>query len=134
MDVRNCKSCGRLFNVLARENLCPACRKDLDDKFAQVKEYLEKNPNSSVDLVASENNVSTKQIRQWVREERLIFSEGSMEGIECEGCGTMIRTGRFCESCKNSLASDLQGAMRRPKTLEEPKKKKRDGDRMRFLQ
>ena len=133
MDVRNCKGCGRLFNVIGKEKLCPACRKALDDKFAQVKEYLENNPNSSVDKVAIENDVSTKQIRQWVREERLIFAEGSVEGIDCEGCGKMIRTGRFCDDCKNNLTKDLMGAIKKPRTIEEPKKRQRDGDKMRFI-
>ena len=41
MDVRNCKMCGRLFNVLNNERICPACQKKLEDKFHEVKEYLE---------------------------------------------------------------------------------------------
>ena len=100
MEVRNCKGCGRLFNVLGTEKLCSACRQGLEDKFQEVKKFLDENPNSSVETVSREMDVSTKQIRQWVREERLIFSEGSMEGIECEMCGAMIRTGRYCEKCK----------------------------------
>ncbi len=37
MDVRNCKMCGRLFNVLNNERICPACQKKLEDKFHEVK-------------------------------------------------------------------------------------------------
>lgn len=44
MDVRNCKMCGRLFNVLNNERICPACQKKLEDKFHEVKEYLERIP------------------------------------------------------------------------------------------
>lgn len=133
MEVRNCKACGRLFNVFSKDPLCPDCVKKLEEKFQEVKEYLDQNPNSSVDAVAEATKVTTKQIRKWVREERLIFAEGSMEGIECEQCGTMIRTGRYCESCKAAISNNLMSALDKPKPVEK-KKPEREKDRMRFLQ
>ena len=133
MNVSNCKSCGRLFNVLVNEKICPACKQALEDDFQQVKKYLEENPNASVEEVSRENDVTVKQIKQWVREERLVFSEGSIEGVECENCGTMIRTGRFCEECKMKMKNNLMSALDKPKTPE-IKKTERDRDRMRFLQ
>ena len=48
MNVTNCRSCGRLFNVLSNEKICPDCRKKLEDKFQQVKKYLEENPADEV--------------------------------------------------------------------------------------
>lgn len=134
MDVTNCKNCGRLFNVLSNERLCPACRQGLEDKFQEVKEYLTEHPNASVDEVSKENDVSVKQIKQWVREERLVFSDTSIEGLACESCGKMIRTGRFCDACKINMANHLMTAFESPKKVEEVKKKPtHDGDRMRFL-
>ena len=44
MEVTNCRSCGRLFNVLSNETICPNCQKKLDDKFKEVKEFLDENP------------------------------------------------------------------------------------------
>ena len=133
MNVSNCKSCGRLFNVLVNEKICPACKQALEDDFQQVKKYLEENPNASVEEVSRENDVTVKQIKQWVREERLVFSEGSIEGVECENCRTMIRTGRFCEECKMKMKNNLMSALDKPKTPE-IKKTERERDRMRFLQ
>ena len=133
MNVSNCKSCGRLYNVLVNEKICPACKQALEDDFQQVKKYLEENPNASVEEVSRENDVTVKQIKQWVREERLVFSEGSIEGVECENCGTMIRTGRFCEECKMKMKNNLMSALDKPKTPE-IKKTEKDRDRMRFLQ
>ena len=93
MDVRNCKMCGRLFNVLNNERICPACQKKLEDKFHEVKEYLEEHPGASVEQTATDNDISTKQIRQWVREERLILSTATEAGIVCETDphGTFLR-------------------------------------------
>lgn len=135
MNVINCKNCGRLFNALSRERLCPACMRLLEDKFQEVKKYLEDRPNSSVDEVARENDVSVKQIKQWVREERLIFSEDSLQGIECEKCGKMIRTGRFCDACKNTISNNLMSALDKPVTpkISRPDRGDREKDRMRFL-
>lgn len=133
MNVSNCKGCGRLFNVISNEKLCPACRKQLDDKFQQVKQYLEEHHNASVNEVAEMNEVSVKQIKQWIREERLVLSESTVDGITCEQCGKPIVTGRFCEKCKSKIANNLSSALNRPVQPSPVKKTERDGDRMRFI-
>ena len=110
MDVRNCKMCGRLFNVLNNERICPACQKKLEDKFHEVKEYLEEHPGASVEQTATDNDISTKQIRQWVREERLILSTATEAGIVCEKCGKPIRA----QSCQSvNVTTVWKNAVRR---------------------
>jgi len=132
VDVINCKGCGRLFNALTRTRLCPNCQAKLEDKFQEVKRYINDNPGSTIDIVSEKCEVSAKQIKQWIREERLTFSEESMQGIECEQCGAMIRSGRFCDACKSKLQNELRSATYIPSAGE--KKASRDKDRMRFLQ
>lgn len=132
MNVTNCKTCGRLFNRLSVEKVCPECRRKLEDKFQEVKEYLEDNPKCPLEELAMANDVTVKQIKQWVREERLVFSDDSPVGIECENCGKMIRCGKYCDACKNNLANILRKAYAvQPQTQEEGRT--RDGSRMRFL-
>lgn len=131
MDVINCKGCGRLFNALTRVRLCPNCQAKLEEKFQDVKKYINENPGSTIDIVSQECDVPAKQIKQWIREERLAFSEDSMQGIECEQCGAMIRSGRFCDACKTKLQNELRSATYVPSTKE--RKASRDKDRMRFL-
>ena len=103
MNARNCKSCGRLFNYIAGPPLCPVCREDLENQFQKVKEYIANNRDTSVAAVAEACEVSEKQIKQWVREERLVFAEGVVSGITCEVCGATIATGRFCENVKTFI-------------------------------
>jgi len=100
MEVKNCKGCGRLFNYLQGPPLCPACTADLENKFQQVKDYLRENPKAQLNQIAEDNDVSVKQIRQWVREERLTFTEESQITLDCENCGAPILTGRFCDRCR----------------------------------
>ncbi|MBR1391688.1 MAG: flagellar protein [Lachnospiraceae bacterium] len=134
MDVQNCRGCGRLFNYFGGPPLCQACKDELEKKFVQVKEYLREKPNSPIQQVADDNGVSTKQIKQWVREERLTFSDDSPVGIECELCGATIKTGRFCENCKNKIKGNLDSVTRRePEPDRTPGRRSRD-NKMRFLQ
>lgn len=136
MEVTNCRGCGRLFNYLQGPKLCPACVDELEKKFVEVKEYIRANPSATITQISEENEVTTKQIKQWIREERLSFTDDSPIGIECENCGTMIKTGRFCNNCKNVLQHDLAQSIEKPRTLPDPstqKSKNRDKSSMRFL-
>lgn len=131
MDVKNCKGCGRLFNYLGGVPLCPACVRAMDDKFQDVKQYIYDNPNASIQQVSEEKEVSIQQLRTWVREEKLQFSEESLVGLNCEMCGTMVRSGRFCSKCKEKMASNLGSLYHKEP---EPTKVKKDaGAKMRFL-
>ena len=115
MDVRNCRTCGKLFNYMGSgKPICSACASELEEKFFQVREYVREHKNAGIKEVAEENEVTISQIKQWIREERLAFADNADIGIECEKCGTMIKTGRFCKTCKGNLASDLNGAVKRP--------------------
>ena len=132
MEIRNCKNCKKLFNYLQGPQLCPACVEELEKKFAEVKKYVWDNKGANIDQVSEACEVSVKQIKQWIREERLVFSDAALGGITCESCGTPICSGRFCEACKAQLGNTLQSALDKPK-MPERKKPERDGNRMRFL-
>lgn len=131
MDVRNCKNCGRLFNYIGGTPVCPSCQKEVDEKFTQVKQYIYDNPNSSIQKVSEDNDVSIPQIKKWVKEERLEFSESSAVGIECENCGAMIRTGRFCAQCKDKMANSLGGLYKKEAQSKKPSPS--SSSKMRFL-
>ena len=135
MEVRNCKGCNRLFQYLSGMVLCPACKEEMEKKFVVVKEYIYKNPGASVKQVSEENDVSIKQIKQWIREDRLILSSPSPDGVLCEQCGTPICSGRYCESCKAHIANNLSSVLKKPNASAnwEPDKQNKNGNKMRFL-
>ena len=133
MEVRNCRGCGRLFNYLQGQQLCPACMADLEDKFQEVKEFLRDNPKAPLNVISEKNDVSVKQIKQWVREERLTFTEESQITLECEACGGKVLTGRFCDKCRTRLQNELSSAYKRPTATLAPKKHSSGKDKMRFL-
>lgn len=130
MDVRNCKMCKNLFNALSGQKICPNCANKLEEKFKEVKEYIRENKNCTMNEVSEEMDVPVQQIKQWIREERLTFSDDSVGGIECEKCGTFIRTGRYCAQCKTELLNALAPEK---KVFEAPKATKTNDNKMRFL-
>lgn len=134
MDVRNCRRCGKIFNYVAGPHICPTCKDEIETQFQNVKEYIRDNPHAGINEIAENCDVNAQQIRQWVREERLIFDDDSPIGIECECCGAMIKSGRFCDKCKIDLARGLAGRDNKPEREETTKKNSKDNPRMRFLE
>lgn len=133
MEVRTCRSCGRLFNYVSGPARCPACADALEKKFQEVKTYIWNNKNATLGQISEDNDVSTGQLRQWVREERLSFSDDSPVGLDCEMCGAVIKTGRYCASCRNKINANLSTVLK-PKE-EKPKRKDYHDtkNRMRYL-
>lgn len=134
MNVRNCRGCGRLFNHISGPSLCPACREKLEEKFQQVKEFIRENPGVGIREVSEVCEVEPSQINQWLREERLELTEGSPLMLFCEGCGAMIRCGKYCDKCKANLANGFQSILRGEKPVEAPVERRRSSDsQMRYL-
>ena len=132
MNIRNCRMCGHIFNYVAGPILCPHCREKMEAKFQEVKEYIRSNPGVGIQDVAENCDVEPSQIQQWIREERLSLSVAGADGIVCETCGKPIRTGRFCEKCKNNMANALAESIHKPEPPQ-PQETERDKNRMRFL-
>ncbi|MDR2044764.1 MAG: flagellar protein [Clostridium sp.] len=134
MNVKNCKLCGRIFNYIGGPPTCPKCREKMEEKFQEVKGYIREHPGVGITDVAEACEVDPGQIRQWLREERLELTESSASVLVCETCGAPIRSGRFCEKCKNRTANDLQELIDANKPKPQPKKgNDKESPRMRFL-
>ncbi len=136
MNARNCRKCGRVFNYVMGPVMCPRCREALEEKFQEVKKYVQDHPGSDIMEVSEECDVDPSQIRQWIREDRLQFADDSPIRIPCESCGTMIKSGRFCEKCKREMSNEFNHAIGKDKpkvAAAQPAPKKSERDRMRFL-
>lgn len=133
MNVRTCRKCGRLFNYITGYQICPACKEALETKFQEVKEYVREHRGVGINEVAEACDVEPNMIRQWLREERLELAEDSGIMLACESCGGLIRSGRYCDKCKNNLVNGFNSVLqgRKPET---PGSTRRSSDaKMRFL-
>ncbi|MBR1523515.1 MAG: flagellar protein [Lachnospiraceae bacterium] len=134
MNVKNCRRCGKIFNYIGGQPICPSCREEIEKKFEVVKNYIRENPKASIPQICEECEVDTSQLQQWIREERLVFSDDSPVGIPCEKCGTMIHAGKYCDKCKAELANGLSASIAKPEAPKiEPKRDPRGNPAMRFL-
>lgn len=134
MNVRNCRKCGKIFNYALGPVICPKCREHTEEKFQEVKKYVQDNKGASIPEICEVCEVESGQVHQWVREERLIFAEDSAIGIPCEKCGTTIKSGRFCNICKANLTNTLNSTMDSMRKKEPVQKKKdKENPKMRFL-
>ncbi|MDE7282639.1 MAG: flagellar protein [Lachnospiraceae bacterium] len=134
MNVRNCRKCGKIFNYVSGPPICMQCREALEEKFQEVKKYIQEHKHSTIPEVADACDVSTNQIQQWLRDERLEIAEGSGFVLFCENCETPILSGRFCDKCKNSMANQLSNSIKKPEAPKPaPKKDTKENPKMRFL-
>jgi len=134
MDVRNCRVCGRIFNYLSGPPVCQVCKENADMKFQEVKEYVRENRGATINEVAEANDVTPKQIKQWVKEERLQFADDSPVVFQCETCGASIKTGRYCDACKKNQGNVFAKAAARPEIPKpEPKKQEASSNKMRHF-
>lgn len=129
MDLRNCKSCGRMFQYEGSE-FCTACRKDQVDDFQKVKEYLNENPGAIVPQVVEDTGVSVEKIMKFLKEERLEIKGEAGYILECESCGDKIPSGRFCKNCISNLRGELGSVTKQKK---KPEKKKDTKDQFRII-
>jgi phage antirepressor YoqD-like protein len=124
MEVKVCKNCRRLFRYMYGPDLCPECAKIMKEekadpiikklnatlkplvqedetKFNQVRDFIMTHPKATVTQIAEINDISPTKLFEWIREDRLEFSEDSEYAwFTCEKCGIKIKSGRLCNRCK----------------------------------
>lgn len=112
MEARNCKKCGKIFNYIGGIPICPACKDKAEEQYQTVKKFVQDHKQASMKEIVEQCGVEQKQVQQWIREERLFFTDDSPVKIACELCGATISTGRYCEKCKKETAHTFSGATR----------------------
>ena len=107
MAVRSCPRCRSLFQYTSGDPICQKC-KDLEEReFQVVRKFVRDNPKSTISETSKETHVSTKLIVKFIKQDRLQVSPESPMVVECERCGEMIKSGKFCKACAKELAQGL---------------------------
>ena len=112
MEIKNCKNCGKMFNYVTGEQICPRCREELENKFQEVKKFVLDNKSATMNEICEACDVDVKMVKKWVREERLVFTKDSPVKINCEMCGASIVTGKYCDKCRKVAASNFGNVVR----------------------
>ncbi len=133
MEVRSCIRCKKLFNYIRGQSLCPSCKEEIENKFQDVKKYLDEHKGASIIQISEDCDVEEHIIKQWIRDERLEFSSGLSGEITCEICGKPITTGRFCDKCKNETISAFNNTFNLNSNKTVTTDKGKASPKMRFL-
>ncbi|MFB5266732.1 TIGR03826 family flagellar region protein [Paenibacillus enshidis] len=111
MNIDNCPRCGKLYAVNIRE-LCLNCIKDIEREYEVCVQYLRDNRGSNIQELSEATEVSVKQITKFIREGRISVMNAPNMMYPCEVCGTLIREGHMCDSCRTRLTKELTEATR----------------------
>ncbi|MCR5747842.1 MAG: hypothetical protein K6G03_09045 [Lachnospiraceae bacterium] len=119
------------------DDICDDCRKNEEEVFRKVKDYLWDNPGTNEDTLYKLFGVSHKTLMHWLRKGRLQISEDSPIKITCIKCGAVIKEGDLCDKCKKK---QMDAAKALSETVNKnikgtvvEKKDSNDKHRMRFL-
>jgi len=96
MEMANCRKCKKVFPRIS-DPICDSCKKEEEDLFRSVVEYLRDNPGSSVNQVSEATGATAKKIMGYLRDGRI---EISTSELSCRQCGVRIKTGIYCDTCQ----------------------------------
>ncbi len=109
-EVKNCRKCKRIFMYVTGPQICDNCKKLEDEDFEKVRKFVKEFPGATIPEVSKETGVEVALIYRFLKEERLEVAEGSPIALQCENCGTRIKSGRFCVECSRKLAGEMISA------------------------
>ena len=109
MNLANCPRCGKVF-VMNFKGICANCAKDIENEYEACVKYLRENKGANMQELSEDTGVAVKQITTFIREGRISIANAPNLSYACEVCGTFIREGNMCDSCRTKLAGDLREA------------------------
>ncbi|EKN67662.1 hypothetical protein P9E76_02625 [Schinkia azotoformans] len=126
-QLDNCSRCGRIY-VRNLSGLCDVCRKEDDQLFDKVYQFIRKRQNRAATMlqIVEATGVPEVTIMRFVKEGRLKPAQFPNLGYPCERCGTTIQSGKLCAICAGKLESDLkqfEHEEERKRKIEEREKK-----------
>lgn len=97
----NCEYCGGdLKKITVGTYQCLRCGRENYDYLQTVRNYLDRNGAKSAVVIAKETGVPRESVSHFLRQEFLEIPKSSEERLSCEKCGAPIRSGMYCERCK----------------------------------
>ncbi|MEC1770242.1 TIGR03826 family flagellar region protein [Schinkia azotoformans] len=108
-ELDNCPKCGRIY-VKNLRGMCDACRKEDDQLFDKVYQFVKKRQNRTATMIqiVEATGVPEETIMRYVKEGRLKPAQFPNLGYPCESCGTVIQSGKLCLNCAGNLEADLK--------------------------
>lgn len=106
-NLKNCKSCGKVFIVQGEESLCPECLKNEEADRNRVMDYVRDNPGVTIEQALKATGVPDRMLKRMVLEG--MFSNAkervtTQASRVCAICGAPVGgTGIYCRRCALKL-------------------------------
>ncbi|MFJ8234662.1 TIGR03826 family flagellar region protein [Ureibacillus sp. NPDC094379] len=109
-EIRNCPSCGELFNYIGIKDICNKCARKEEEMYEVVYRFLRKRENraATVERIVEVTGVEEELLYKWVRKGRLQPALFPNLGYPCDNCGRLTNHGKLCDRCKEELTADLR--------------------------
>ena len=108
MNLKNCPACGKMY-VQNSFGICESCKAKEEDGFNAIRDYIENNSNCTLGELSMATGVSIRKIMGYIREGRLLASDGMAGEITCKACGVPVIKGNFCDDCAVKLNKGIKG-------------------------
>ena len=109
-EIRNCPSCGELFNYIGIRDICNKCARNEEELYEVVYRFLRKRENraATVERIVEATGVKEELLYKWVKKKRLHPAMFPNLGYPCDNCGRLTNNGKLCDRCKEELSADLR--------------------------
>jgi hypothetical protein len=113
--ILQCKICGMPFFGVGGK-LCRACLDQIEKDLMVVRDFVRVHPDAgSVSEISEKTGISQSTVIHLLKENRLSITAED-NALCCEVCRQPIRTGRFCEKCKNILVEQIDKVTAKPES------------------
>ncbi len=126
-DVINCPSCGNLMVRNKFRDVCESCWKEEEKLFDIVYKFIRirENRAATIPQVVEATGVEEELLLKFIKAGRLKLTQFPNLGYPCDKCGTIIRTGKLCNSCAQELRDALNIHLKEEERKEDLKKREK---------
>lgn len=109
-ELNNCPNCQALFVKNQFRDVCDTCYKKEEAIYNEVYQYIRKRENRTATIiqVVKATGVDESLLMKFIKTGKLRIASNPNLGYACEHCGSIIREGNFCVSCREDLRADLE--------------------------
>lgn len=106
LNIANCPRCGKIF-ARGFSDVCANCHKEIEKQYEACVQYLRENRGATINDLSEAVDVSIKQITKFIREGRISLYNAPNMSYPCDACGTLIREGHMCDTCRKKLTNQV---------------------------
>lgn len=104
-----CEHCrGTLTYMGLGEYKCGICGETALDNMGKVQAYLKEHSNAGAFDIAEATGIELDKVFSLINQGSIDIVKDTHRVTECQKCGVLTRTGRYCEQCTKKLAGDIK--------------------------